>query len=119
MTANQVAYWQLQESKRHNLETESMQDFANKSQAQRWSKQSEADLRNATSNERTASTRERDSATKEKEADTNRMVGTAKTADLYTHAVKNSTDAIANVRDLFRPGAKSNFNAQKFLNGFI
>lgn len=117
MTANQVAYWQLQESKRHNLETEAMTDFQNRAQAKRYDAQSEADLRNATSREREATTKERDSSTKEKEAETNRMVGTAKVVDLSTHAAKNVSDTVKNVADLFKP--KTNFNAAKFLNGFI
>lgn len=40
MTANQVAYWQLQESKRHNAVTEDTEKGKLNAQAQRWQDQS-------------------------------------------------------------------------------
>lgn len=40
MTANQVAYWQLQESKRHNTISEETEKGKLRSQAARWQDQS-------------------------------------------------------------------------------
>lgn len=77
MTANQVAYWQLQEAKRHNQETElqGRQGIAN--QAKRWEAQSAVEYGNLDVNrdkvavDRTnAETRKKETAIKQQEADT-------------------------------------------------
>lgn len=54
MTANQVAYWQLQESKRHNAITESNERDRNAAQATRWNEQSRIESGNLSVNQRKA-----------------------------------------------------------------
>lgn len=63
MTANQVAYWQLQEAKRHNIVSEGQIDTQNAAQRTRWEKQSTADLRNSASNIRNANANEANAET--------------------------------------------------------
>lgn len=57
MTANQLQYWSLQESKRHNQKTESQEDTnlglrseLNQAQIARWENQTTTDYMNASAN---------------------------------------------------------------------
>lgn len=68
MTANQVAYWQLQESNRHNLQDESVKRKDVSTKAERAKVQNETDVRNATTREREASVKERSQALAEEMA---------------------------------------------------
>lgn len=59
MTANQVAYWELQESKRHNRLDEQIRSDTQRAQEQRFREQSQTEARHASVAERNATTSEK------------------------------------------------------------
>lgn len=64
MTANQVAYQQMLEAKRHNMMEEGLKGDIQDAQKMRLAAQSEVDRRNASSNEKNAETALYDAKTK-------------------------------------------------------
>lgn len=56
MTAQQVAYWQLQEAKRHNFQEESLKSDIQEAQKQRYLSQNATDLLQANASTSNAST---------------------------------------------------------------
>lgn len=68
MTANQVAYWQLQEAKRHNLLDEAIRKRTNENNRARIDTQNVVDMRNADTNRENASTNIRMARASEKQA---------------------------------------------------
>lgn len=109
MTANQVAYWQLQEAKRHNLMEESLKDDIQKAQKKRYDTQNAVDQQNARANTANASTNarnadsnERNASSNERNATSNERNARSKEIDTVVGAIDTGVGLFGKVADIAR-----------------
>lgn len=88
MTANQVAYWQLQEAKRHNTVTEQQQQQSVNSQRERWESQSRIESGKLDVDKANLEIQREGNRIKQQEAETNKLKAETGVATAFIQGMK-------------------------------